>query len=180
MVNAFRAKDKSFYLSSMAFYEDQPRKKKRLEPKEAKLKAADFCAYQERSQQEVRDKLYSYGLHQDEVEDALADLIMDDFINEERFARAYVGGKFRMKGWGRQKILQGLKQHRISDYCVRKGMEEINPDAYYKTLKKHAERKLPSLNGQTAYVMRGKLTQHLVMKGFEGDLIREVIDELMG
>jgi len=179
MINAFRAKDNSFYLRSMGFYHDEPKKKKRLEPKEAKLKAADYCAYQERSQQEVRDKLYSYGLHQNEVEDVLADLIMDDFINEERFARAYVGGKFRMKGWGRRKIMQGLKQHRISDYCIRKGMEEIEPEAYYQTLLKLAEKKLPSLSGQTAYIQRGKLTQHLMMKGFEGDLIREVMEELI-
>ncbi len=162
----------------MGFYQDEPKKKKRLEPKEAKLKAADFCAYQERSQQEVRGKLYCYGLHLDEVEDVLADLIVDGFINEERFARAYVGGKFRMKGWGRRKILQGLKQHRISDYCIRKGMEEIDPDAYYERLKKHAEKKLPSLRGQSEYIQKGKLTQHLMMKGFEGDLIREVIEEL--
>ena len=163
----------------MAFYQDEPRKKKRLEPKEAKLKAADYCAYQERSQQEVRDKLYSYGLHHDEVEDVLADLIVDGFINEERFARAYVGGKFRMKGWGRRKILQGLQQHRISEYCIRKGLEEIDAEIYYQTLRKHAEKKLLSLKGQSAYVMRGKLTQHLMMKGFEGDLIREVIEELL-
>lgn len=163
----------------MAFYEDQPKKKKRFEPNEAKLKAGDFCAYQERSQQEVRDKLYGYGLHQDEVEDVLADLITDGFINEERFARAYVGGKFRMKGWGRKKIMQGLKQHRISEYCIKKGLEEIDLDAYYNTLTKHAEKKLPSLNGQTSYIMRGKLTQHLMMKGFEGDLIRDVLDELV-
>ena len=163
----------------MAFYQDEPRKKKRLEPKEAKLKAADYCAYQERSQQEVRDKLYSYGLHHDEVEDVLADLIVDGFINEARFARAYVGGKFRMKGWGRRKILQGLQQHRISEYCIRKGLEEIDAEIYYQTLRKHAEKKLLSLKGQSAYVMRGKLTQHLMMKGFEGDLIREVIEELI-
>lgn len=163
----------------MGFYQDEPRKKKRLEPKEAKLKAADYCAYQERSQQEVRDKLYSYGLHQDEVEDVLADLIVEGFINEERFARAYVGGKFRMKGWGKLKIMQGLQQHRISEYCIRKGLEEIEPEAYYQVLKKHAEKKLPSLRGQSAYLQKGKLTQHLMMKGFEGDLIREVIEELI-
>ena len=162
----------------MAFYEE-PRKKKRLEPAAAKLKAADFCAYQERSQQEVRDKLYSYGLHRDEVEDVLADLIVEGFINEERFARAYVGGKFRMKGWGRHKILQGLQQHRISDYCIRKGMEEINSETYYNTLLKHASKKLSSLKGQSDYIKKGKLTQHLMMKGFEGDLIREAIEEVL-
>ncbi|KYG84530.1 RecX family transcriptional regulator [Roseivirga seohaensis] len=162
----------------MAFQYEE-RKPKRLDPKVAKLKAADFCAYQERSQQEVRDKLYSYGLHHDEVEEILSDLITDNFINEERFAKAYVGGKFRIKGWGKRKILQGLKQHRISDYCIKKGFQEIDPDDYYATLMRHAEKKLPTIKAENQYTVRGKLTQHLVMKGFEGDLIREVIEELL-
>ena len=179
MVNAFRAKDKSFYLSLMVFYQDDTGKKKRLAPKEAKLKVADYCAYQERSQQEVRDYLYRYGLHRDEVEDVLADLIVEGFINEERFARAYVGGKFRMKGWGKRKIRQGLQRHHISEYCISKGMEEIEPEAYYQVLKKHAEKKLPALRGQSTYLQKSKLTQHLMAKGFESDLIKAVIEELV-
>ena len=168
------------YLSLMGFYQDESGNKKRLAPKEAKLKAADYCAYQERSQQEVRDYLYRYGLHQDEVEDVLADLIVEGFINEERFARAYVGGKFRMKGWGKRKIMQGLQRHHISEYCISKGMEEIEPEAYYQVLKKHAEKKLRSLHDQRTYIQKGKLSQHLMMKGFESDLIKAVIEELSG
>ena len=151
--------------------------KKILDKKSAKLKAADYCAYQERSQQEVRDKLYTYGLHQDEVEEVISDLIVDGFINEERFAIAYVGGKFRVKGWGRRKILQGLKQHRISEYCVKKGLAVIEPDDYYQTLLKHARKKLPSVKGASEYIIKGKLMQHLVGKGFEMDLIRDAVDE---
>jgi regulatory protein len=162
----------------MAF-ENEERKRMRLDPKVAKLKAADYCAYQERSQQEVRDKLYTYGLHQNEVEEVISELIQENFINEERFAKAFIGGKFRMKGWGKRKILQSLKPHKISDYCIKKGLEEIDPDAYYATLKKHAEKKLPSLKGQNDYIIRGKLSQHLVMKGFESDLIREAIQEVL-
>lgn len=162
----------------MAF-ENEERKRMRLDPKVAKLKAADYCAYQERSQQEVRDKLYTYGLHQNEVEEVISELIQENFINEERFAKAFIGGKFRMKGWGKRKILQSLKPHRISDYCIKKGLEEIDPDDYYVTLKKHAEKKLPSLKGQSDYIIRGKLSQHLAMKGFEGDLIREAIQEVL-
>lgn len=175
---AFPAKDNSFYLSSMVF-ESEERKRKRLEPKVAKLKAADFCAYQERSQQEVRDKLYLYGLHENEVEEILSDLIVEGFINEERFAKAYAGGKFRMKGWGKRKIVQGLKQHRISDYCISKGLKEIDDEAYWAMLKKHGQKKLTSLKGQSDYVVKGKLSQHLMMKGFDGDLVREVIEELL-
>ena len=93
----------------MNFFPEENRKSKTYTPKEAKLKAADYCSYQERSQQEVRNKLYTYGLHKDDVEDILTDLVLEGFINEERFSTAYVGGKFRMKKWGRLKIIQGLK-----------------------------------------------------------------------
>src|SRR5690606_22791562 len=76
---------------------------------EAKNKAEAYCAYQERSQQEVRDKLYHMNLHTSQVEELIAYLIENNFLNESRFANAYVSGKFRMKKWGRKKIKQGLK-----------------------------------------------------------------------
>ena len=160
------------------FYERKPRSKT-YDKKTAQLKAADFCAYQERSQQEVRDKLYSYGLHYDEVEEVLTNLIVGGFINEERFAKAYVGGKFRMKGWGRRKILQGLKQHKVSEYCINKGMKEIDEEAYYQTLLKHADKKIKSVKSDSEYLIRGKTTQYLMGKGFETDLIREAVDQIL-
>ena len=160
-------------------FDDHKQKRAPLDYKSALQKAADFCAYQERSQQEVRDRLYTYGLHQDEVEEALSELIVQGFINEERFAKAYAGGKFRMKGWGKRKIIEGLKYHRISDYCLKKGLAEIDDEAYYQTLLKHAEKKYNSLNERSDYVLKGKLTQHLVSKGFEFDLIKEAIDEVL-
>lgn len=153
--------------------------RKHFDIKTAKLKAADYCAYQERSQQEVRDKLYDYGLHQDEVEEVLSDLIVEGFINEERFARAYAGGKFRMKGWGKRKIVQGLKQHRISEYCIKKGLQEIDEQDYFNTLLKFAEKKYESVKGKSEYVIRGKVTQFLIGKGFEGALISEAIDGIL-
>ncbi len=153
------------------------KRKKPIDKKTALLKAADYCAYQERSQQEVRDKLYGYGLHHDEVEETLSELITQGYINEERFAKAYAGGKFRVKGWGKRKILQGLKQHRISEYCIKKGMLEIDPDDYFETLMKHVEKKKPSIKTDSLYILRGKLTQHLIMKGFEMDLIQEAIKQ---
>lgn len=161
------------------FNADEPKPKKVYDRKTAKLKAADYCAYQERSQQQVRDKLYDYGLHHDEVEEVLTELIMEGFINEERFARAFIGGKFRMKKWGRQKILQGLRPHKISEYCIKKGMEEINPNEYWETLLSHASKKYEQIKGNSAYVVKGKLTQYLYGKGFESDLIREAIDQIV-
>src|SRR5210317_1954505 len=98
--------------------------------KKAKMKTGTFCAYQERTQQEVRDRLYALGLHRDEVENVLTELITEDFVNEERYAKAFAGGRFRMKQWGRRKIEYALKQKNISSYCIEKGLEEI-PDHDY-------------------------------------------------
>ncbi|PWL29842.1 regulatory protein RecX [uncultured Roseivirga sp.] len=161
------------------FDSDRQKPKKTYDRKTAKLKAADFCAYQERSQQQVRDKLYDYGLHFDEVEEILTELIMEGFINEERFARAFIGGKFRMKKWGKQKILQSLRPHKISEYCIRKGLEEIDPEDYWQALLEHTEKKYVQLSGNSPYIIKGKLTQHLYAKGFESDLIREAVEQIV-
>ncbi len=148
-----------------------PGVRKTLSPKEARIKASRFCAYQERSQQQVRDKLYDYGLKGNEVEEVLSDLIVHGFINEERFARSYVRGKFRIKKWGRKKILQGLKQHQISDYCIRKGWEEINEEEYNKTLHILLEKKAGTLKAINPALQRSKIASYLIGRGFESDLV---------
>jgi len=154
---------------------DPPRKKKTLSPKEAKLKAADFCAYQERSQQQVRDKLYDYGLHMDQVEEVLSELIIDGFLNEERFAKAYARGKFRIKQWGRHKILQGLKQHKISEYCIKAGLKEIDEEAYQETLKNLMIKKAGSIKATNDYDRRDKIARFAIGRGYETTLIWEII-----
>lgn len=138
-----------------------------------------YCAYQERSQQELRDKLYDYGLRPDEVENMIADLIGDNFLNEERFAKAYAGGKFRVKKWGRYKIRQGLKQHKISDYCQRKGMAEIDPEEYYNTLKELLSRKKQGLKEKDLFALKTKLARYVIGKGYEQDLVWEAINEIL-
>src|SRR4029079_8694380 len=104
-------------------------------------KAKKYCSYQERSQQEVRDKLYEWGLHRNEVEQAIAELVSENYLNEQRFAIAYAGGKFRMKEWGRIKIKLALKQKKVSDYCIRKALDEISSRDYKKTLNKLLSKK---------------------------------------
>ena len=160
------------------FSEDFQKPRKNYSPKEAKLKAADFCAYQERSQQEVRDKLYSYGLHKDEVEEVLSDLISENFINEERFAKAYVGGKFRIKKWGRNKILQGLNQHRISNYCIKKGFEEIDQGDYLSTLESIITKKRDSLSISDKFKLNQKLAYYAIQRGYEPNLVWEMINSI--
>ena len=167
----------------MQFYESEgtaanSKRTKRLDPKEAKLRTANYCAYQERTQQQVRDKLYSYGLYRDEVEEVLSELITENFINEERFAKAYAGGKFRVKKWGKIKILRGLQQHNISPYCIKKGMQEIDEDEYIETLQVLLEKKNSLLTETNDFKRKAKLANYAAGKGYEPSLIWDLIKTL--
>src|ERR1700753_2259928 len=105
---------------------DTPKTKKITDEKIALRKAEHYCAYQERSQQEVRDKLYEWGLHQNAVENLIVQLIAGNFLNEERFANAYARGKFNQKGWGKIKIKQGLKFKKVPDVLIKKALQTID------------------------------------------------------
>lgn len=145
--------------------------KKKLSPTEAKQKIYRYCAYQERSHKEVRDKLYEYGLYRDEVEELLSVLITEGFLNEERFAKAFAGGKFRMQRWGRIKILNELEARGLTSNCIKIGMKEIEDADYIKTLREILERKLNQLDEDNAFVKRDKLARYAIQKGFEPDLV---------
>ncbi len=148
---------------------------KTFTPKEAKIKAAAYCAYQERTQQQVRDKLYSYGLWEESVEEILTELILNNFVNEERFAKSFVSGKFRIKKWGRRKILMRLNQFRLSPYCVKKGMEEIDLEDYQRTLEELIVKKVAVTTETDVFKRNGKIARYLVGKGYEDGLIWETI-----
>ena len=149
--------------------------KKKLNPQQALIKAQQCCAYQERCQQEMRDKLYEWGLYPDAVENIIADLITDNFLNEERFAKTYAGGKFRIKKWGRVKIKIELKKRKISDYCIKKAMAEINDKEYIKTLKQLIEKKSKDIKEKKAEIRNYKLAQYVISRGFEDDLVWDTL-----
>lgn len=146
--------------------------------KDAFAKAAKFCAYQERTQQEVREKLQELGFYGDEAEDILCDLIGDNFINEERFARAYAGGKFRLKKWGRKKIEYALKQKGLSAYCIQKGLEEIDTETYLHTLISLLTKKKESLAEEPLLQLKNKLANYVLQKGYESELVWGIINEI--
>ena len=154
---------------------EQLKKPKVYTQKQALIKAESYCAYQERCQQEVRDKLYSWGLHEVQVENVIADLIASNFINEERFAKAYAGGKFRIKKWGRVKISIELKRRKISTYCIKKGLAEIEEEEYIKTLQKVAEVKIKATKERDSKKKKYKVMNYLLSRGFENDLVVEVV-----
>jgi regulatory protein len=156
---------------------EEEKKKKRLSPQQALIKAQQSCAYQERCQKEMRDKLYEWGLYPDAVEHIIADLITSGFLNEERFAKSYAGGKFRIKKWGRIKIKVELKRRNISEYCVKKAMAEINESEYTATLKQLIAKKTKEVKEKKIEIRNYKVAQYVISRGFEGDLVWDLLRE---
>lgn len=150
--------------------------KKYLTKEQALQKLRQYCAYQERSHSEVKQKLYDLGVWRSEHDGIISALIEDDYLNEERFAKAFVGGKFRMKDWGRKKIYYGLREKGVSEYLIKRAMKEIDETAYLNVLKELAEKKYASLKGEQYLVRKKKTTDYLLQKGFEPPLVSAAIN----
>ena len=155
----------------------EEKQKKVFTKNQALKKASDYCAFQERCQQEVRDKLYTWGLHKEDVENVIALLISDGFINEERFAKAFAGGKFRIKKWGRTKIKNELKLRKISEYCISKAMTEIDDREYSKLLKEIIDKKNKEVKEQNAYKKAGRIASYCISRGYESELVWDLIKD---
>jgi len=150
-------------------------KKVILDYKSALIKAQKHCAYQERSQQEIRNKLYEWGLYSIEVEEAISELISADFINEERFAMQLAIGKFRIKHWGKIKITQALKMHKITPYCIKKALQQIPDDDYVNSLVAVLEKKNATVKGKMTPLKARKIAHFVQSKGYESELIWNVL-----
>lgn len=157
-------------------FEEDKKNKKILTPRQAQLKAESYCAYQERSQQEVRDKLYGWGLHEEDVENTIANLIAENFLNEERFAIAYCNGKLRMKGWGKIKIKQALKGKRVSEQLIKIAFKQIDLDEYETILENIIDKKIREINSKDSFIVRNKVYQFALSRGFESDLIFSILN----
>lgn len=150
-------------------------KRKFFTPQQGLIKAQKYCAYQERCQQEVRGKLYEWGIKKDDLENIISNLISDDFINEERFARAYARGKFRIKKWGRIKIKAALKGFDISSYCIKQAMKEINNEEYISTLKELIKKTYKGKMNTLSLPQQYALAKKIMSKGYEQDIIWDVL-----
>jgi regulatory protein len=149
--------------------------KKYLTKEQAIQKLKHFCGYQERCHLEVREKLYELGVSNTLHDEIVSTLIEENYLNEERFAVAFAGGKFRVKQWGRVKIKHELKQKQVSEYNIRKAMKEIDEQDYYNTLRKLYEEKWNSLKGEkNRFIKLSKTRNYLLQKGFESDAVKEV------
>ena len=153
--------------------------KKYLSYDDALARMQKYCAYQERCHQEVRRKLIGLGIYGLELENILIQLIEDDFLNEERFARSYARGKFEMNGWGRIRIRQELYRRDISEFCIGKAMEEIDPSDYRATLEKTVRKKSARTREADPFVKRNKVAAYCIRRGFEPPLVWEKVKELV-
>lgn len=139
--------------------------------KEALGKIMKYCAYQERCHKEVKEKLLSYGLSLDDSDEIMIQLIQENFLNEERFTRSFIRGKFRIKKWGRIKIRHALRQKNIPDKLIVMSMNEINETDYLKSIKVLFNKKKTELGSIKTPANVKKLTNYLIQKGYEADLI---------
>ncbi|MBL7733561.1 MAG: RecX family transcriptional regulator [Chitinophagaceae bacterium] len=153
--------------------------KQSLTKEQALQKLKHYCAYQERCHSEVKEKLFDLGVRMKEHDEIIATLIEENYLNEERFASAFAGGKFRIKQWGRVKIRYELKQRQVSDYCIKKAMKQIEEEIYWQTLLTLAEKKYASLKGEQYLVRQKKTADHLRRNGYEPDLIQTALKEVM-
>lgn len=150
--------------------------KKQLSKEQALQKLKHYCAYQERCHSEVREKLFSLGVWKRDHDEIIASLIEENYLNEERFAVAFAGGKWRVKRWGRVKIKYELKQKQVSEYCIKKALKEIEEEEYVRILKELAAEKYASLKNDQYLVRKKKTIDYLTSRGFESDLVRSAVE----
>ncbi|UQB70573.1 RecX family transcriptional regulator [Epilithonimonas zeae] len=150
--------------------------KKSLTFDEIKLKLVNYCVYQDRCHYEVELKMKEFLLIPEAKDKIFLYLIKENYLNEERFTRSYIRGKFYIKHWGRNKIKMNLKQKGITEKLISKSMDEIDADDYEKTVNKIYQDYFSKQKGLKEYQKKSKTIKHLISKGFEYDVILDVIN----
>lgn len=144
--------------------------------KKALEKAAKYCAYQERCHWELERKFKEWNIDEEIQDEVLAELIQQNFLNEERYARAFVQGKVNIKRWGRYKIKMELQSRQISTYSVNKALQEIDEEKYILNLQELLQKKAQTVTGQNDFEKKMKLLKFLSSKGYETEIINEQIE----
>ncbi|WP_300602111.1 regulatory protein RecX [Niabella sp.] len=143
---------------------------------QALKKLQHYCAYSERCHQDVVNKLFELGVWKKEHDAIIAALIEENYLNEERFAKAFAGGHFRQKKWGRNKIKTTLQQKQVSPYCIKAGMKEIDEEAYEQTMTELLQQKWNSLKGErNRFVKMKKTSVFLIQRGYEPELFHPLL-----
>lgn len=145
---------------------------------EAKRKLEHYCVYQDRCHEEVQQKLKSLNMIPQAADAIIVHLIEHNFLNEERFACSFARGKFRIKHYGKRRIVNELKMRGISKYNIDKALKEINEDEYIETFNALAEKQWNATNDRSILIKKKKVTDFLLRKGFESNMIYDKIATL--
>jgi regulatory protein len=135
----------------------------------AQEKIRRYCAYQERCPSDVRQKLWEWQIEKEKAEKLLKELISEGYINEERFAKAFARGKFKIKSWGIAKITNELRKKGIGETCITQALKEIDAEAYQETLQKLTQQWLAKHKTETGFAQKQKLFRYLLSKGYYVD-----------
>lgn len=146
---------------------------------EAQKKLESYCAYQERCHKEVRTKLISMKMIPEAIDKIMVHLIEHNFLNEERFAKAFVSGKFRIKKWGKNRLKRELKQREISKYSIDVALKEIDLDDYYHTLNELTKKRIEQVKEKDLYKRKKKVADYLLYRGWESHLVYEKLNEYL-
>ena len=153
--------------------------KKRLTKEQVLQKLRFYCRYQQRCQSELKEKLFGLGLSKKDHNELLEELVKENCVSDEKFAVAFVRGRFKMKQWGRRKIQKGLKEKRVSEEIAQRALGEINEKEYITMLNKLARERYASLRHEQYLVRKKKTMDYLMQKGYEVDLIKDAINNFL-
>jgi regulatory protein len=172
------------YFSLLTNITTYPKKKPLLKPRssatpeQAFMKLKHYCGYQERCHSEVKEKLYSLGLCKSDVEQLISRLIEEGYLNEERFAQQFAGGYFRQKKWGVNKIVYALRQKKLSEYTIKKGLKEIDREEYAVVAEKLIRTKWTALKDEQYMNREAKTMTYLQQKGYEPALVQSILKKI--
>lgn len=146
---------------------------------EAQKMLENYCAYQERCHKEVKDKLKKMRMIPEVIDTIIVHLITNNYLNEERFAQAFARGKFRIKKWGKNRIVRELKFRQISKYSIDSALKEIDLDDYFETLDQLTKKRIAQVTEKNSYKKKKKVADYLLYRGWESHLVYEKINELV-
>jgi len=161
------------------FSEIMMQKKKSYTVDELQKKMEYYCVYQDRCHQEVERKMNEHQLIPEAKEKILLHLMQHDFLNEERFSKSFARGKFRIKNWGKQRIIRELKTKNISNYNINSALKEIDDEDYLETIYRITKNRNHTITENNIYKRKKKLQDFLLRKGYEYDLIFKIVNAVI-
>jgi len=145
---------------------------------EIEFKLKQYCSYQDRCHNEVEKKLKTFDVISEVKEQIISNLISENYLNETRFCKSFVRGKFKIKNWGKRKITLELKNRKVSNYNLKEGLKEINEIDYLDKLETLFNKKLASLDHLSLINKKKKILSFLLYRGWETNLIYEKLNQI--